>query len=106
MKRKKIVDEYVCDCCGAEIENSYAALQRNYSERSNADKPSISVSVNGHIAFEWWAAGDYCEKCGELLTDSVLASIRVPERYDAEFRDRDGRIRGEIEVINERRTDS
>ena len=88
MKREKIVDEYICDCCGAEIEYG-------------TERPSIFITANSTVIFEWWAGGDYCEKCGELLTEAIVLSIRVPERYNTEFKNKDARIGGEIKMINE-----
>lgn len=89
MKREKTVDAYTCDCCGAEIDDKA--------------RVSVTVSFNGEVWYEWWACGDYCNECGKLLADAIVRSIQMPERYDKAFRDKEERIRREVEMIEERR---
>nr|DAH39862.1 MAG TPA: antitoxin [Caudoviricetes sp.] len=47
--------------------------------------------------------GDYCGECGELLVDAITHAIQMPERYEKAFRNTDGRIRRELELIREQR---
>ena len=89
MKRKKTVEAYTCDCCGAEID-----------DRTDA---SIVVRCNGDICFEWWARGDYCERCAGMLVDSILCAIPVPERYERKFQDQDACVACEVGLINSQR---
>lgn len=79
MKRQKTVEVYTCDCCGAEID-----------DKANA---SITVRCNGEIYYEWWAKGDYCERCADMLVSAIIDAIPVPERYEDKFRDHDARWR-------------
>lgn len=89
MKREKTVDAYTCDCCGAEID----------------DKAQIYITMHvcGEVWFEWWACGDYCADCARLLADAIVRSIQMPERYDKAFRDKDARVKAEVEMIEEQR---
>lgn len=89
MKREKTITAYTCDCCGAEIDNKASA--------------SITVRFNDEIRYEWWMCGDYCGECGELLVDAITHAIQMPERYERAFRDTDGRVRRELELIREQR---
>lgn len=89
MKRKKTVDAYTCDCCGAEID-----------DRADA---SITVYCNGDICYEWWAKGDYCERCADMLVSAIAAAIPVPERYEDKFRDHDACVECEVGLINNQR---
>lgn len=89
MKHEKTITAYTCDCCGAEIDNKASA--------------SITVRFNDDIQYEWWMCGDYCGECGELLVDAITDSIQMPERYEKAFRDTDGRIRSELELIRKQR---
>lgn len=89
MKRQKTVEAYTCDCCGAEID-----------DRTDA---SITVRSNGDICYEWWAKGDYCERCADVLVDSILCAIPVPERYEREFQDQDACVACEVGLINSQR---
>lgn len=86
MKRQKTVEAYACDCCGAEIDD------RAYA--------GITVRCNGDICYEWWAKGDYCEQCADMLTDAITRAIPVPERYEDKFRDRDACVACEVALIN------
>ena len=58
---------------------------------------------NGDVRYEWWVCGDYCGECGEMLVDAITDAIQMPERYDAGFKDADGRVRRELELIREQR---
>ncbi len=89
MKREKTITAYTCDCCGAEIDNKASA--------------SITVRFNDEVRYEWWMCGDYCGECGELLVDAITGAIQMPERYEKAFRDTDGRVRSELELIREQR---
>lgn len=87
MMREKTVTAYTCDCCGAEID----------------DKAQIYITMHvcGEVWFEWWACGDYCADCAQLLAEAITDKIQVPERFDEDFRDKEGRIRREVEMIRE-----
>lgn len=87
MMREKTVTAYTCDCCGAEID----------------DKAQIYITMHvcGEVWFEWWACGDYCADCAQLLAEAITKKIQVPERFDEDFRDKEGRIRREVEMIRE-----
>lgn len=89
MKREKTVAAYTCDCCGAEID----------------DKASMYVTMtfNGEVRYEWWACGDYCEECGELLAVAITRSIQLPERCSKAFHDKEARVKAEVEMIEEQR---
>lgn len=87
MKRQKTVDAYTCDCCGAEIDDKARAY--------------ITVSFNGEVWYEWWVCGDYCNECGELLANAIAESIQLPERCSKDFRDKDARVKAEVEMIEE-----
>lgn len=89
MLRKKVVDAYTCDCCGAEIDDKGDA--------------SITVRCNGDICYEWWPKGDYCEHCADMLVDAIARAIPVPERYDNEFADHDLCVAREKELIENQR---
>lgn len=89
MKREKTVTAYTCDCCGAEIDDKASAY--------------ITVRFNGEVQYEWWVCGDYCDQCGELLVDAIIDAIQMHERCEKAFRDTDGRVRGELEMIREQR---
>lgn len=89
MKRQKTVEAYACDCCGAEIDD------RSYA--------SITVSCNGDICYEWWAKGDYCEHCADMLVDAITRAIPVPERYEDKFRNEETCVACEVELINNQR---
>lgn len=86
MKRQKTVEAYACDCCGAEID-----------DRSYAD---ITVRCNGDIYYEWWAKGDYCKHCADMLVNAITRSIPVPERYEDKFRNKETCIACEVDLIN------
>lgn len=47
--------------------------------------------------------GDYCKECGELLANAITRSIQMPERYEKAFRDKDARVKAEVEMIEEQR---
>lgn len=83
------MNTYACDCCGAEIDDKARVC--------------ITARLNGEIWYEWWACGDYCKECVELLADAITRSIKLPERYDDEFRDKDARGKAEVEMIEEQR---
>lgn len=87
MKREKTVTAYTCDCCGAEID----------------DRAPINITMHfdTEVWYEWWACGDYCHKCAERLADAIVDGMRVPERCDKAFQDREERIRQEVEMIRE-----
>lgn len=89
MKRQKTVDAYSCDCCGAEIDDKARAY--------------ITVSFNGEVWYEWWVCGDYCNECGELLANAIAESIQLPERCSKDFRDKDARVKAEVEMIEQQR---
>lgn len=89
MLREKIVDAYTCDFCGAEID-----------DRADA---SITVRYNGSVCYEWWAKGDYCEHCANLLASAITAAIPVPERYEDKFRDKDACVACETSLIKSQR---
>ena len=89
MKRQKTVEAYTCDCCGAEIDDKARAY--------------ITVSFNGEIYFEWCVCGDYCNECGKLLANAITRPIQMPERYSTAFRDKDARVKTEVEMIEEER---
>lgn len=89
MKREKSADSYICDCCGAEIDDKARA--------------SITASFNGEVWYEWWVCGDYCSDCGELLANAITRSIHMPERCSEAFRDKDARVKAEVEMIDEQR---
>lgn len=89
MKRQKTVDAYTCDCCGAEID-----------DRTEA---SITVRCNGDICYEWWAKGDYCERCAGILVSVITAAIPVPERYNDGFRNKETCVACEVGLINNKR---
>lgn len=89
MKHEKTITAYTCDCCGAEIDNKASA--------------SITVRFNDEVRYEWRMCGDYCGECGELLVDAITDAIQMPERYEKAFRDTDGRVRSELELIREQR---
>lgn len=85
MLREKVVDAYTCDCCGAEID-----------DKANA---SITVRYNSEIYYEWWAQGDYCEHCADMLVSAIIDAIPVPERYENKFRDKDACVACETSLI-------
>lgn len=89
MKREKVVDAYTCDCCGAEIDDRARAY--------------ITVSFNGEVWYEWLVCGDYCEECGELLASAITRTIQMLERCSEAFRDKDARVKAEVEMIEEQR---
>lgn len=89
MIREKTVDAYTCDCCGAEIDDKACV--------------SITMNFNGEVWYEWWACGDYCNECGELLANAITRSIQMPERCSKAFRDKDARVKAEVEMIEEQR---
>ena len=89
MKHEKTITAYTCDCCGAEIDNKASA--------------SITVRFNDDIQYEWWMCGDYCNKCGELLASAITMTIQLPERCSKAFRDKDARVKAEVEMIEEQR---
>ena len=87
MKREKTVTAYTCDCCGDEVDDKSMLY--------------VTVHLDGEVWYEWWACGDYCHKCAERLVDAIVDGIQVPERYDKDFRDKEERIRHEVEMIRE-----
>lgn len=89
MKRQKTVDAYTCDCCGAEID-----------DKANAN---ITVRCNGEVYYEWWAQGDYCERCADMLVSAIVDAIPVPECYEDKFRDHDACVECEVGLINNQR---
>lgn len=89
MLREKIVDAYTCDCCGAEIDDRAEAC--------------ITVRCNGDICYEWWAKGDYCERCADMLVSAITTAIPVPERYEDKFRDKDACVACETSLIKSQR---
>lgn len=89
MKKENVVTAYTCDCCGAEIDDRA--------------RVHITVNFNGEVWYEWWVCGDYCEECGDLLVDAITRSIQMPERYEKAFRDKDARVKAEVEMIEEQR---
>lgn len=91
MLREKMAIAYVCDCCGAEID----------------DKTSLSVTMHlgGEVWFEWWVCGDYCAQCARRLAEAIVDEMPMPERYDNGFQDTEGRIRREVEMIREAAND-
>lgn len=89
MKRQKTVDAYTCDCCGVEID-----------DRAEA---SITVRCNGDICYEWWAKGDYCERCADMLVSAITTAIPVPERYEDKFRNQETCVACEVGLINNQR---
>ena len=89
MKREKTVTAYTCDCCGAEIDDRARAY--------------ITMSFNGEVRYEWWVCGDYCPECGELLVNAITETIQMPERCEKAFRDKDARVKAEVEMIEDQR---
>ena len=87
MIREKTVTTYTCDCCGAEIDDKTTLF--------------ITAHVGDEVWFEWWACGDYCADCAQLLAESITSKIPVPERYDRGFQDKEERVRHEVEMIRE-----
>ena len=80
-----------CDCCGAELKIEPPSFFMTL--RGPASYADEGRSV---VLFEWSAAGDYCLECGEKLTQRIIASLPLPERYDKEYKDR---INLEIDLI-------
>lgn len=60
-------------------------------------------TFNGEVWYEWWVCGDYCSECGELLANAITRSIQMPERCSKAFRDKDARVKAEVEMIEEQR---
>lgn len=91
MLREKMAIAYACDCCGAEID----------------DKTSLSATMHlgGEVLFEWWVCGDYCAQCARRLAEALVGEMPMPERYDNGFKDTEGRIRREVEMIREATND-
>ena len=68
-----------CDYCGCDIDD--------YGCISIVIKAPMSWQDNEHgVAFEYWNKGVYCHDCLGKLTDAIIESIAVPERYDDDFR--------------------
>lgn len=89
MRREKTVTAYTCDCCGTEIDDRATA--------------SITMSFNGEVRYEWWVCGDYCKECVELLADAITGAIQLPDRCSKAFRDKEARVKEEVEMIEEQR---
>ena len=89
MKRQKTADAYTCDCRGAEIDDKARAY--------------ITVSLNGEVLYGWWVCGGYRSECGELSANAITRSIQLPERRSKAFRDKDARVKAEVEMIEEQR---
>ena len=45
--------------------------------------------------------GDYCNECGELLADAITRSIQMTELCSNAFRDKDARVKAEVEMIED-----
>ena len=82
---------YACDCCGAEIDDK--------------TRLSATIHLGGEVWFEWWVCGDYCAQCAGRLAEALVGEMSMPERYDNGFKDTEGRIRREIEMIREATND-
>lgn len=78
---------YTCDCCGDVIKDRASAY--------------ITMRFNSEIWYEWWVCGDYCKECGELLANAIIRSIQLPERCEDAFRDKEARVKAEVEMIEE-----
>lgn len=73
------------------------------------------MSVFEHVSVTWRIEGisracshqlvrhRLASECGELLVDAITDAIQMPERYEKAFRDTDGRVRSELELIREQR---
>ena len=75
VERTEVVERYVCDCCGKEIEDggSYAYLTMH--------GPVSWISEGIGVAFERNSKGDYCRDCCMKLVSAVSEKIDLPERY-------------------------